>query len=105
MRAVAAWTGRSPFLARAFELFSGTRRREPPADDEDDDARHERSESEPRQRRIDEAIEAVILQDHLAGDVAEDAAAHPDDPRESVHQGGQDAAAPYDDRQRQRDAE
>src|SRR5438093_1713042 len=46
-----------------------------------------------------------ILDQHLAGDVPEQAAAEPDDPRVAVHEQRQEPGAPDDDRQREPDPE
>src|SRR6185295_19553524 len=46
-----------------------------------------------------------VVRDHLAGNVAENPSAEPDDPYVSGHEARQDAASPDDDGQRQADAE
>ena len=51
------------------------------------------------------AMHQPVFQDHLTGDLAEDATSEPDDPGVAVHQPGQPARPPDDDRQRQGDAE
>src|SRR6267378_3571813 len=78
--------------------------REPPADGSDHDCKNERERmkihSETAGERILDRLriwpgrERVVLENHLTGDLAEDTAAQPHDPRIPVHEPRQPASAP-----------
>src|SRR5207249_7151399 len=51
------------------------------------------------------ALHEGVLHEHLAGHIAEQAAAEPDDPGETVHEMGEQAGPPDDDGEREPDAE
>src|SRR5206468_5303859 len=78
---------------------------EPPAERHDADGGQERQERAAGRDVLDHAGETAVAQNHLARHVAENAATDPDDPGEAVHQHGEEATAPDDDRQREADAE
>src|SRR5262245_31946875 len=99
------WRSRPAPSGVLGHLLSSVLDAAPPAERHDDHPGQDRQKVVGRVRGIDQALEVPLLQDHLAGHVAEDAAAEPDDPHEAVHQRGQETAAPHDDRQRERDAE
>src|SRR5437870_10510806 len=75
--------------------------REPPAargDDEDDGEWHRIVEG--ALGLAEPALHEGVLHEHLAGHIAEQAAAEPDDPGETVHEMGEQAGPPYDDGKR-----
>src|SRR5262252_3496762 len=79
---------------------------EPPAAEEDEDTEHDgEPEIRSARRGAEPALDDRIVGHHLARHVAQDAAPEPHDPLVPAHEVREEAAAPHDEGQRERDAE